>query len=102
MHTSELVQLAATVALHARRIVQSRARFPDAALELYWSASKCRHERWARTLKTLAAFTSQTSGSPVPSVGTACNPLLDEVLTTEILTRVWAAVCLAIDRVRGE
>ena len=99
MQAIELVQLAAMVATHGRVIVQSRVRFPDAALELYWTASKCRQERWSRTLKNLSSMTATA-----PSSALFCpddERILDEVLTSEILVRVWAAICRANDRELG-
>jgi hypothetical protein len=101
MQAIELIQLAAMVAVHGRLVVQSRARFPDAALELYWTASKCRQERWARALKNLSSLAADVS----QSAGTIFQPddewILDEVLTSEVLTRVWTALCRAIDRDQG-
>jgi hypothetical protein len=72
-------------------------------VEAYWTASKSRLDRWGRTLKELAANAPQP-----PVAGRAASPTLaargvvEEILTGEVLTRVWAAVLCAYDRQRGQ
>jgi len=86
-------------AVHGQAIVHSRIRFPDTALEVYWTASHCRRDRWARALKspTMRPATTRTDCS----TWTALEPVLDEVLKSEVLSRVWAAICCGLDNVRG-
>jgi len=124
MHARELVQLAATVAAHSPLIVQNRAPLPTAALQRYWSAAKCREEGWSHAIKL---FTARQLYREPPSMGglfaapndsirsaqginTAAEtndigywiqPILEEVLMSEVLTRVWTAVSKLADRERA-
>ena len=92
MHARELSQLAATVAMNAPLLVQHGEPFPTSAMEVYWTASKCRQENWSRSLKEFC--TRSQDGSPVKTeVQCAIQPVLEEVLTAEVLTRVWVAAC---------
>lgn len=101
MHARELVELAALVAVHGPTLVRAGREVPPGSIEPYWIASKSRLDRWGRTLKSL-------TGSPVgapPARPRSESPLvrgmLEEVLTGEVLTRVWAAVTCAYDRHHG-
>jgi hypothetical protein len=64
-------------------------------LERYWTASKCRLDRWQRGLK--AACDPARPAHVVERV----PGLLEEILLSEVLTRVWAALVLAFDRRHG-
>jgi hypothetical protein len=133
MHTSELIELAAIAAVQASSIITSRRRLPFAALAEYWSASKCRLDRWSRSLKQLSSsgFTEmvapgrfgtrrqwldeprrrpdaerldaehshQTTPEAQILESTAPEPkvIVEEILQSEVLTRVWAAVLSGYD-----
>lgn len=100
MHASELIELAALVAVHAPALVRSRAAIQQRSHEQYWTASKCRLDRWMRGLKH---FSIQVAGKP-PSHAPEDSPLrglVEEILTGEVLTRVWTAAMCAYDRQRG-
>jgi hypothetical protein len=66
-------------------------------IEQYWVASKSRLDRWNRTLKQLKI-------KAVDGCSAADRVLLrgvcEEILTGEVLTRVWSAVLWAYDRRR--
>jgi hypothetical protein len=90
------IELAAVIATHGRAFVAGRKPVSYAALEQYWTASKCRLDRWSRTLKsfTTAVHHDRTSAMrDWPSV----RPIIEEILLSEILTRVWTAVLAAHD-----
>ncbi len=88
-----MLELAAVVTARAPRLIQAAEELPAEALERYWSASKCRNERWAQALKRLA---SPCDDGPAHD----CVPVLQEILSSEVLARVWAAVLTAHDRRR--
>ena len=98
MHASELIELAALVAVHGPVMVRGSKQISKANIEQYWVASKGRLDRWGTTLKGLRAEGEPQSGStkqpPVRGV-------LEEIITGEVLTRVWAAAMCAYDRHRG-
>jgi hypothetical protein len=102
MHARELVELAAIVSAHGPVLVRGRPRISPAAIQQYWTASKCRLDRWARILRAITAdMQGCNSGNPRmqwPYV----RSVLEEVLTGEVLTRVWTAVLVACDRHSGE
>jgi len=103
MHARELVELAALVAIHADRVVQGPGQLPPGSVEAYWTGSKCRFDRWGRSLKELARRAGEHgarehgAGSPE----TALAGVVEEVLSGELLTRVWTAAMCAYDRHRG-
>jgi hypothetical protein len=98
MQAHELVELAAMVAVHGPAMIQAQGQTPDGAIETYWAASKCRLNRWAKTLKR------QAEGGPAPPPSQARPGLavlrcvLEEILASEVLTRVWTAVMSAYDQ----
>jgi hypothetical protein len=101
MHVRETAELAAWVAVHSPALVQGAGRVPQAASEQYWSASKCRLDRWSRLLRSLAASADQ----PVPPATLAwprVRPVLEEILTSELLTRIWTATAVAYDAARHD
>lgn len=97
MQARELVELAALTSLHGPLLIGSETPLPQTSLERYWSASKCRLERWGRAIRA-----AQDSVGPHTSQQRRQNcALLEEVLTGEVLARVWTAVLVAHDRQTG-
>jgi hypothetical protein len=100
MHSAELVDLAALVSLHAPRLLRQTRNLPDAELERYWTASKCRQDRWQLALVALKE-------SRQPLIGAAGGlhrfalGMFEEIFTGEILARVWCGVLAAADARSG-
>lgn len=84
LHARDLIELSALVAQHGPLLVLGPPRVPEAAIDAYWVASKCRLDRWARALKD----------PPTVLAG-----WVEEILASEMLTRVWTAALCAYDRV---
>lgn len=99
MHARELVELAALAAIHAPLLIRDTRRISDSSIEQYWTASKCRLDRWGRALKQLSS--REPSAACSEESPPAARAVLEEILTGEILTRVWAAATCAHDRLRG-
>jgi hypothetical protein len=104
MHSRELVEMAAMVAVHGPVFIRT-GRISESALEQYWVASKARLDAWTRALQHYSEVqqASQEWLSSEASVVFAwrnVRPVLDEILTSEILTRVWTGVACAFDRRR--
>lgn len=97
MQARDLVELAALAALHGPLLIGSETPLPQDGLERYWSASKSRLERWGRAIKAARDF----PGSPSSQQRRQNCALLEEVLTGEVLARVWTAVLVAHDRTTG-
>lgn len=102
MHAREHVQLAAYLAVHAPAYLRGKVTHSPTALEHYWISSKCRLDRWGIRLKTHAQLLE--SGSPIdfPRFWNAARPVIEEILVSDILTRVWISVCVAHDRIQRE
>jgi hypothetical protein len=96
MHANELVELATILSANGPVLVQSGTRIAPESIEQYWTASKVRLDRWAWRLKGLAAHAGGNHALS-PDV----RGVTEEVLTGEILTRVWTALLTAYDRRRG-
>jgi hypothetical protein len=112
MHSRELVELAALASAHGLVLIRSgEASLPIEGLGQYWSASKCRQDRWRRVLK--AASYSSPEVSPLdrltkapgenessPGAGSVTG-VIEEILLSEVLTRVWTALMSAFDERHG-
>jgi hypothetical protein len=101
MHARELAELAALVAVHSQPLIHGAGQVPHAANEQYWAGSKCRLDRWGRVLRQLAAAAEEGQLPPTlawPRV----RPVLEEILATELLTRLWTAAAVAIDLARND
>jgi len=94
MHARELVELAAIVSAHGPVLVRGSHPVSATGIEGYWTASKCRLDRWARSLKAFSTVTDpQQRRRQWPNV----RSVLEEIITGEVLTRVWTAVLCAHD-----
>ena len=101
MHASELVELAAAVSAQGPSLIQGDAAPSAAAIEQYWTGSKCRLDRWSRTLRR---FKDEAPGAGAEWRGARwpmMRAVFEEILTGEILTRVFAAVMYGYDRRHG-
>jgi hypothetical protein len=101
MHARDLAELAALVAIHSPLIVQGQGRVPPGANEEYWAASKCRLDRWTRLLRQLTAAVNEPR-LPATLAWARVRPVLEEIITSELLTRLWAATAAAHDAERGD
>jgi hypothetical protein len=105
MHTREMLELAALVAQHGPVLARGVAGIPSGSIEAYWSASRCRLNRWHRRLKAESGKRKAASGeTPLSAFRAPPSPLpavIEEILASEVLTRVWTAVMDAYDRHRG-
>ncbi len=100
IHARQLVDFAALAASHGPALIVGASRISETCIEQYWLASQARLERWAHGLRSFQWSVSVT-GSPVPKAWGLVRPVIEEILVSEILTRVWTAVLSAHDRRRG-
>jgi hypothetical protein len=101
MHARELAELAAIAAIYSPVILRTGVSVPVEVLEQYWTASKCRLDRWSRVLRQLSVAAVEP---PVPATlsWARVQPVLEEVLLSELLTRIWAALATAHDAASGQ
>ena len=96
-----MVELAALVAIHAPPFIRGAASPPAAMLEQYWTASRCRLDRWTRLLRRLSDAIAQLP-RPATLAWPRVRPVLEEILASELLTRLWTAATVAYDNSRDE
>jgi hypothetical protein len=100
MHSVELVDLAALVATHTSSFLRLTKCLPQSELERYWTASKCRQDRWQLALLDLKESRASLLGASGGLHRFAWG-MFEEVFTGEILTRVWTGVLAAFDARHG-
>ncbi|MBL9122861.1 MAG: hypothetical protein JNG90_04465 [Planctomycetaceae bacterium] len=98
MHARDLLELAAVVASHAPTLLAPQVSLATPSLERYWTASKSRLDRWGHALKRLAGQGSAFRQRERTWLMGA--RLVEEILASEVLTRVWTAYLAAHDRRR--
>jgi hypothetical protein len=101
MHARELVELAAVVASHGAALACNPNRLSAEGLNRYWSASRCRLDGWNQRLRQWIAEAHARSPSASRTAWPSIRGVLEEVLTGELLTRVWAAAVCAHDRLHN-
>lgn len=96
MQACDLVHLAALIAAHG---ASGRALLcpVSSGLTTYWVASKCRWDRWRRALPTAHEASCSGPGTNWKSL----EPLIEEILLSEVLTRVWTGYLVLQDRTRN-
>jgi hypothetical protein len=99
MHARELVELSAIVSAHGPVLVRGVERLSASGMEEYWTASKIRLDRWGFCLREFLAKANDAKWIKAqwPHI---CG-VLEEIITGEMLTRVWTAVVCAHDRQHG-
>jgi len=91
MKLCDLLELGLVTATQAPVFIECRAALPHGAIEQYWSTSKCRQDRWYRLFR-------QARGSLATD---EMSTVIHEVLASELLTRVFLAMCAGHDRLSG-
>jgi hypothetical protein len=94
MHACQLVEWSALLAANSRFLLGARSGLRSEGLEQYWVASKCRLDRWGMALTLHANGMRSDTAELWPGL----KPVLEEILVSEILTRVWTAICCASDQ----
>lgn len=87
LNARDLVELAALVAEHGPVIISGKFELSSSALEQYWVASKCRLDRWLRSLQPRPIDPSAPHNRPEHLAA-----IVEEIFTSEVLTRVWTAI----------
>jgi hypothetical protein len=91
----EFVELAAVLASQCGAVIHRADQLSFSSAEAYWTSSRCRIENWAQAIKRF-----QRTLQRAPSKRAAWlsfRPWFDEVLISEVLTRVWTALATASD-----
>jgi hypothetical protein len=97
MNASELLDLAAIVSAHGPVLVEGPGTLSTSGLEQYWTASQCRFDRWSKTFKEVSSLAAGPGRDRPAGCWATFRATLEEVLTGEVLTRVFGAVVTAYD-----
>ncbi|MBI1900800.1 MAG: hypothetical protein HYS13_06775 [Planctomycetia bacterium] len=101
MHASQLVELAAYVSAHGPVLLGGQAAVSSKLLQDYWTVSKLRLDAWSRELKTYETTWHETPAQKQAARFRSLRTIIEEILASEALTRVWAAVVTACDQKRS-
>ncbi len=96
MHASQLSEIGSWVAVHAANLVFGRQQQSLCVSNEYWTASKCRLQRWITALKMFEHDIADPAEEHDP--WPAMETVVEEILLSEFLTRVWAAAVLCHDQ----
>lgn len=99
MHARLQAEFAAWIAAHSADVAPHFKQLDGLEIEAYWVHSKSRLQRWQAALKL---FESDLIAQPVRhNPWPALETVVEEIILSEVLTRVWSALLLVIDRHRG-
>lgn len=97
MHCIELARIATLIAAQGPSLVLLRPTIPADAMTRYWVASRQRTELWNRGLARLVDLEAAGRPLAIDAWWFEHVPMIEEVLVSETLTRVMAAVGAALD-----
>ena len=98
MHARELVELAAILSAQGPTLIRGVPQLSSHGVQQYWTTSKCRLDRWTRNLKSFVANAASMDAAEARLQWPLVRGVLEEILTGEVLTRVWTAVLCLFDR----
>ncbi|MFT5299271.1 MAG: hypothetical protein ACI87E_000212 [Mariniblastus sp.] len=95
MHSSQLAELGSWVATNSEILVYGEQEQPMLVATTYWKASKVRLQRWIASLKMFENDFDhpREDHNPWP----ALEIVVQEILMSELLTRVWCATVMTHD-----
>ncbi len=98
MHCVETAEFASLLAYHLPALMEHREAFPASDLTQYWIESRSRLEQWHRTLAEYHTIDVDMRPFAMQAWWTDQQAVMEEIIVTDILTRMVAAVGLAIDQ----
>ena len=98
MHCVTLADLAAVLALHGPRFIYRRSEISSEVLVNYWTENRNRFESWHRTIGQYRDIERQGDWSQMTAWWDQERATVDEILVSEMLTRVVAALALGVDQ----
>lgn len=96
-----IAETAAFASARAAFILEDRAPVPHEHLQNYWKCSRGRMLDWLRLLESTSSEAGCVSPEEHQRLWFNVRPAVDELLVTDLLTRVWATVLAASDLNRG-
>jgi hypothetical protein len=101
MHAIQLVDLAAVLAFHGPALLFRRELVSEEAMQAYWLASRARFDQWHRLLADYRHFEEHHEADNLSLWWQNNEPMIDEVLLSEPLVRVYAAISAHLDGIRN-
>ena len=95
MHACRLAELGSWVAINSGTLIYGDEGQPLLVASSYWMASKNRTQRWITAIKMFEKDIQQPQLNHDPWA--ALEIVIQEVIQTELLTRVWSAAVLSHD-----
>jgi len=100
MNASDSAELAAHLALYSPQLVRKSTLISDFALAEYWEASRDRQSAWWRAVSEWRR--GIVSAQDAIDAWPAIKPVIEEMLVSELLTRVWSAIADVHDHTHRE
>lgn len=101
MHVAHLADLAAVLAHHGPAMLARRAPIPPEAITAYWTASRNRLDLWHQVMTRFNRVKASGDYFRMRCWWTEHMSVLEEILASELLTRVIAALGDSVDRRAG-
>lgn len=92
MDLTQLVELATVVASRSDLVILQSAELPDDALFRFGSRSQARLRGWRERLQAYPKAMAEAEPTQRRHVWAKIEPVLFDVLTSELITRLWTAV----------
>ncbi len=96
MHVRDLVELAARIAVTSSSNVHSIHDPKGRSIQTYWSAARCRSDRWTRSIRRQGEMILRGEITS-REAWARFEPLFLEILASELVSRIVAAAALAHD-----
>ncbi len=101
MHSHQLIELAAWSATNGAALIRTPAEISTSGLQQYWTAAKCRIDRWGRAVNEIGSGMTKDPAATPRSVSAQLRSLIEEILASESFSRVSAAILITYDRKRN-
>jgi len=101
MHVRDLVELAARIAVSSSAESQPVHDPKGRSIQTYWSAARCRADRWTRAIRRQGEMILRGEITS-REAWTRFEPLFQEILASELVSRIAAAAACASDARRQE
>jgi hypothetical protein len=95
MHASQLAEIGSWVAIHSANLIYGEKEQPMLSATTYWTSSKIRLQRWVTALKMFESDIKDPQ--PMHDPWPALEIVVQEILMSEMLTRIWSATVLTHD-----
>ena len=104
MHAQQIAETAANIARSCSLKLPDPAVINEADLNVYWTAAKCRVDRWQRRLQSAGKSGPVTplAINESPTANVDISGWIEEVFASEVLARICTAIGCGLDCVHGE